>query len=69
MISLKKGFRLNKKNKNGLKNERTKEMSNTLNYLDLAYQQMHGISYDELLELQTETGLSSEQLEFMYYKL
>lgn len=49
--------------------ERTKEMSNTLNYLDLAYQQIHGISYDELLELQTETGLSIEQLEFMYYKL
>ena len=68
MISSKKVSGSNKKNKNGLK-ERTNKMSNTLNYLDLAYQQMHGISYDELLELQTETGLSIEQLEFMYYKL
>lgn len=45
------------------------DMSNTLNYKDLAYQQMQGLSYDELLELQAETGLSIQQLEFMYYNL
>lgn len=44
-------------------------MSNTLNYLELAYQQMQGLTYDELLELQAETGLSIAQLEFMYYNL
>lgn len=44
-------------------------MNNTLNYRDLAYQQMQGLTYDELLELQTETGLSIEQIEFMYYNL
>ncbi len=44
-------------------------MANTLNFRDLAYQKMQGISYDELLELQTETGLSIQQLEFMYYNL
>lgn len=44
-------------------------MCNTLNYRELAYQQMHGLSYDELLELQTLTGLSIQQLEFMYYNL
>ena len=44
-------------------------MSNTLNYLELAYQQIHGLTYDELLELQAETGLSIGQLEFMYYNL
>lgn len=44
-------------------------MSNTLNYLELAYQQMQGLTYDELLELQAETGLSIEQLEYMYYNL
>ena len=69
MISSKKVSGSNKKNKNGLNKERTKTMSNTLNYRDLAYQQMHGLSYDELLELQTETGLSIQQLEFMYYNL
>ena len=47
----------------------TKTMSNTLNYRELDYQQMHCISYDELLELQTLTGLSIQQLEFMYYNL
>lgn len=69
MNLIKKGSGSNEKNKNGLKEERTKEMSNTLNYLELAYQQIHGISYDELLELQAETGLSIGQLEFMYYNL
>lgn len=44
-------------------------MNNTLNYKELAYQQMHGLTYDELLELQAETGLSIEQIEFMYYNL
>lgn len=44
-------------------------MNNTLNFRELAYQKMHGLNYDELLELQTETGLSIEQIEFMYYNL
>ncbi len=44
-------------------------MANTLNYRDLAYQKMNGIDYDELLQLQTETGISIQQLEFMYYNL
>ena len=44
-------------------------MENTLNYRDLAYQQMHGLNYDELLELQTETGFSIEYLEHMYYRI
>lgn len=47
----------------------TTTTTNNLNYLELAYQQIHGISYDELLELQAETGLSIGQLEFMYYNL
>lgn len=44
-------------------------MGNSLNYRDLAYQKMMGLDYDELLQLQTETGLSIQQLEFMYYNL
>lgn len=43
--------------------------NNTLNYRDLAYQKIRGLNYDELLELQSETGLSIQQLEFMYYNL
>jgi len=43
--------------------------NNALNYRDLAYQKIKGLNYDELLELQTETGLSIQQLEFMYYNL
>lgn len=58
----------NKKNRND-KQRKGKRMNNTLNYRDLAYQQMQGLTYDELLELQTETGLSIEQIEFMYYNL
>lgn len=44
-------------------------MANTLNFRDMAYQKMHGLDYDELLQLQAETGLSIQQLEFMYYNL
>ncbi len=44
-------------------------MGNTINFRDLAYQKMRGLNYDELLELQTETGLSIQQLEYMYYNL
>ena len=44
-------------------------MANTLNYRDLAYQKMKGLDYEELLQLQAETGISIQQLEFMYYNL
>ena len=44
-------------------------MGNTLNFRELAYQKMNGLDYEELLELQAETGLSIQQLEFMYYNL
>lgn len=37
------------------------------NYLELAKQKMNGLTYDELLELQTETGLELSTLENMYY--
>lgn len=43
-------------------------MPNTLNYRDLAFESVKGLDYDELLELQAETGLSIRQLEYMYYK-
>ena len=43
-------------------------MSNTLNYRDLAYNSVKGLDYDEMLELQAETGLSIKQIEFMYYR-
>ena len=78
MNLIKKRLPLKQKELKRTKRERTKEMrnattttttTNNLNYLELAYQQMHGISYDELLELQAETGLSIGQLEFMYYNL
>lgn len=45
------------------------ETTNALNYRDLAYQKMRGLNYDELLELQSETGLTINQLEYMYYNL
>ena len=44
-------------------------MGNTHNFRELAYQKMNGLDYEELLELQAETGLSIQQLEFMYYNL
>lgn len=44
-------------------------MKNSLNFRDMAYQKMNGLDYDELLQLQAETGLSIQQLEFMYYNL
>ena len=44
-------------------------MNNPINFRDLAYQKMNGIDYDELLQLQAETGLSLSQLEYMYYNL
>ena len=43
-------------------------MSNTLNYRDLAYNSVKGLDYDEMLELQAETGLSIRLIEFMYYR-
>ena len=52
--------------KNGIK---FYTMGNTLNFRELAYQKMNGLDYEELLELQAETGLSIQQLEFMYYNL
>ena len=52
--------------KNGIK---LNTMGNTLNFRELAYQKMNGLDYEELLELQAETGLSIQQLEFMYYNL
>lgn len=51
------------------KQRKGKMMENTLNYRDLAYQSMNGLNYDELLELQTETGFSIEYLEHMFYNL
>ncbi len=62
--NIKKVASSNKKNRIKLNT-----MGNTLNFRDLAYQKMQGLNYDELLELQTETGLSIQQLEFMYYNL
>lgn len=50
------------------KNLKIKIMSNTLNYRDLAYNSVKGLDYDEMLELQAETGLSIRQIEFMYYR-
>lgn len=44
-------------------------MSDTINHRDLAFNNMQGIDYDELLQLQAETGLSLAQMEFMYYTL
>ena len=64
MIKNKKVASSNRKNRIKLNT-----MGNSLNYRDLAYQKMQGISYDELLELQSETGISIQQLEFMYYSL
>lgn len=43
-------------------------MSDTINHRDLAYNNIQGLDYDEMLELQAETGLSIAQMEFMYYK-
>ncbi len=43
-------------------------MPNTLNYRDFAFISVRGLDYDELLELQAETGLSIRQLEYIYYK-
>lgn len=48
--------------------KKIKIMPNTLNYRDLAFRSVRGLDYDELLELQAETGLSIRQLEYMYYK-
>ena len=56
----------NKKNKLTIK--KINIMPNTLNYRDLAFESVKGLDYDELLELQAETGLSIRQLEYMYYK-
>lgn len=63
MISNKKVTSSNKKNK------KLKTMANSLNFREMAYQKMMGLDYDELLQLQSETGLSIQQLEFMYYNL
>lgn len=43
-------------------------MSDTINHRDLAYNNIQGLDYDEMLELQAETGLSIAQMEFMYYR-
>ena len=43
-------------------------MSDTINHRDLAYNNIQGLDYDEMLELQAETGLSIAQMEYMYYK-
>lgn len=64
MISNKKVTSSNKKNRIKLNT-----MGNSLNFRELAYQKMKGLDYDELLQLQTETGLSIQQLEFMYYNI
>ncbi len=47
--------------------KKLKTMKNNFNYLRKAAQSLSGIDYDELLLLQTETGLSIKQLEYMYY--
>ena len=64
-------MKLNKKVTGSNRENRKKlnTMANTLNFRDLAYQKMKGLDYDELLQLQAETGLSIQQLEFMYYNL
>lgn len=67
MISNIKRFPAQTKRIDNSKNYNT--MANTINFRDLAYQKMRGLNYDELLELQTETGLSIQQLEYMYYNL
>lgn len=61
----------NKKVANSNRKNRIKlnTMGNSLNFRDIAYQKMNGLDYDELLQLQAETGLSIQQLEFMYYNL
>ena len=61
----------NKKVANSNRKNRIKlnTMGNSLNFRELAYQKMKGLDYDELLQLQTETGLSIQQLEFMYYNI
>lgn len=43
-------------------------MSENINYRDLAFNNIQGLDYEEMLELQAETGLSLAQIEFMYYK-
>lgn len=43
-------------------------MSDTINHRDLAFNNLQGLDYEEMLELQAETGLSLAQMEFMYYK-
>lgn len=43
-------------------------MSDSINYRDLALNNIQGLDYEEMLELQAETGLSLAQMEFMYYK-
>lgn len=65
MISNKKVTSSNKENRK----LNSTLMANNINFRDLAYQKMHGLDYDELLQLQAETGLSINQLEFMYYNL
>lgn len=64
MIKNKKVASSNRKNRIKLNT-----MGNSLNFRELAYQKMKGLDYDELLQLQAETGLSIQQLEFMYYSL
>ena len=64
MIKNKKVASSNRKNRIKLNT-----MGNSLNFRELAYQKMKGLDYDELLQLQAETGLSIQQLEFMYYNL
>lgn len=43
-------------------------MSDTINHRDLAFNNIQGLDYEEMLELQAETGLSLAQMEFIYYK-
>lgn len=50
-----------------IKTQKIKNMEATINYTMKAAHSMTGIDYDELLQLQAETGLSIRQLEFMYY--
>ena len=63
MNSLKKAHFSRIKNKNS----KRKNMKANFNYLKKAANAMSGLDYEELLQLQTETGLSIRQLEYMYY--